>query len=147
MSKKQITLRGKVYSLDAHGFLSPPEQWDEDFAEGMAEVLGISRSSLSRWCQRQTQPAASAARPGRPHVIPEIARHRLRECYVDHYGQWGPRVLALWARREGLGRWSPETIARVIAEGKHVTYDMKPDRNDPTAVGTKRMAQAVIDAL
>ena len=41
MSKKQITLRGKVYSLDAHGFLSPPEQWDEDFAEGMAEVQGI----------------------------------------------------------------------------------------------------------
>ena len=27
-------------------------------------------------------------------------------------------------------------IAAVIAEGKDVTYDMKPDRNDPTAVGT-----------
>jgi hypothetical protein len=27
-------------------------------------------------------------------------------------------------------------VASVIAEGKSVTYDMKPDRNDPTAVGT-----------
>ena len=41
MSKKTITLSGKTYSLDAHGFLNPPEQWDENFAEGMAETLGI----------------------------------------------------------------------------------------------------------
>lgn len=35
-------------------------------------------------------------------------------------------------------------IADVIAEGKEVTYDMKDDRNDPTAVGTKEFADAVI---
>ncbi|MBW3542431.1 MAG: isocitrate/isopropylmalate dehydrogenase family protein [Planctomycetes bacterium] len=34
-------------------------------------------------------------------------------------------------------------VADVIAEGKDVTYDMKPDRNDPTAVGTQEMAQAI----
>ena len=34
-----------------------------------------------------------------------------------------------------------------IAEGKHVTYDMKPDRNDPTAVGTAQMADAIIAKL
>jgi isocitrate dehydrogenase (NAD+) len=38
-------------------------------------------------------------------------------------------------------------VAQVIAEGKSVTYDMKPDRNDPTAVGTKEMAQAIIKAM
>ena len=38
-------------------------------------------------------------------------------------------------------------VAKVIAEGKSVTYDMKPDRNDPTAVGTSEMADAIIDAL
>jgi isocitrate dehydrogenase (NAD+) len=32
----------------------------------------------------------------------------------------------------------------VIAEGKDVTYDLKDDRNDPTAVGTKEMADAII---
>lgn len=35
-------------------------------------------------------------------------------------------------------------VAAVIAEGKEVTYDMKADRNDPTAVGTKEMADAII---
>jgi isocitrate dehydrogenase (NAD+) len=35
-------------------------------------------------------------------------------------------------------------VAAVIAEGKFVTYDMKPDRNDPTAVGTKEMTDAII---
>ncbi|HEV2473289.1 MAG TPA: isocitrate/isopropylmalate dehydrogenase family protein [Chthonomonadales bacterium] len=38
-------------------------------------------------------------------------------------------------------------VAAVIAEGKYVTYDMKPDRNDPTAVGTSQMADAIIQKL
>jgi isocitrate dehydrogenase (NAD+) len=38
-------------------------------------------------------------------------------------------------------------LASVIREGKRVTYDMKPDRNDPTAVGTSEVADAVIDAM
>lgn len=38
-------------------------------------------------------------------------------------------------------------VATVIAEGKHVTYDMKPDRGDPTAVGTSEVADAVIEAM
>ena len=38
-------------------------------------------------------------------------------------------------------------IAQVIAEGKYVTYDMKADRNDPTAVGTSHVADAVIEKI
>ena len=38
-------------------------------------------------------------------------------------------------------------IARVIADGRSVTYDMKPDRDDPTAVGTSQVADAVIEVL
>jgi isocitrate dehydrogenase (NAD+) len=38
-------------------------------------------------------------------------------------------------------------VAAVIAEGKHVTYDMKADRNDPTAVGTREMAEAICRKL
>ncbi len=34
-------------------------------------------------------------------------------------------------------------VAAVIAEGMDVTYDMKADRNDPTAVGTQEMAEAI----
>jgi isocitrate dehydrogenase (NAD+) len=38
-------------------------------------------------------------------------------------------------------------IAAVIAEGTSVTYDMKPSRDDPTAVGTSQVADAVIEKL
>jgi len=38
-------------------------------------------------------------------------------------------------------------VAAVIAEGKSVTYDMKADRNDPTAVGTSQMADAIIEKI
>jgi isocitrate dehydrogenase (NAD+) len=37
--------------------------------------------------------------------------------------------------------------AAVIAEGKSVTYDLKADRNDPTAVGTREMAEAICKKL
>ncbi len=36
-----------------------------------------------------------------------------------------------------------KAVAAVIAEGKDVTYDMKPNRDDPTAVGTQEMADAI----
>jgi isocitrate dehydrogenase (NAD+) len=36
-----------------------------------------------------------------------------------------------------------QAVAAVIAEGKDVTYDMKGDRDDPTAVGTQEMADAI----
>ena len=40
-----------------------------------------------------------------------------------------------------------KAVADVIAEGKFVTYDMKPARDDPTAVGTREMADAIIEKL
>ncbi|MGD9573123.1 MAG: isocitrate/isopropylmalate dehydrogenase family protein [Thermoleophilia bacterium] len=38
-------------------------------------------------------------------------------------------------------------IAELVREGKSVTYDMKPDRDDPTAVGTSQVADALIEKL
>ena len=38
-------------------------------------------------------------------------------------------------------------VAQVIREGKKVTYDLKNDRGDPSAVGSKAMGRAVIEAL
>ena len=38
-------------------------------------------------------------------------------------------------------------ISKVIAKGEKVTYDMKPDRDDPTAVGTSQMADAIIEEM
>ncbi len=38
-------------------------------------------------------------------------------------------------------------VEEIIKEGKSVTYDLKEDRNDPTAVGTQEMADAIIEKL
>ena len=40
-----------------------------------------------------------------------------------------------------------DAIAAVIAEGRSVTYDMKPTRDDPTAVGTSEVADAIINEM
>jgi isocitrate dehydrogenase (NAD+) len=40
-----------------------------------------------------------------------------------------------------------EAISEVIAEGESVTYDMKPTRDDPTAVGTSEVADAIVEKL
>jgi isocitrate dehydrogenase (NAD+) len=38
-------------------------------------------------------------------------------------------------------------IAAVIEDGSAVTYDLKPNRDDPGAVGTSEVADAVVDRL
>jgi isocitrate dehydrogenase (NAD+) len=38
-------------------------------------------------------------------------------------------------------------LADVIREGRSVTYDMKPARDDPSAVGTSEVADAIIDKM
>jgi isocitrate dehydrogenase (NAD+) len=38
-------------------------------------------------------------------------------------------------------------VASVIAKGENVTYDLKTTPDDPTAVGTKEMAEAIVRAL
>jgi isocitrate dehydrogenase (NAD+) len=38
-------------------------------------------------------------------------------------------------------------LAEVIKEGKSVTYDLKERRDDPTAVGTSQVADAVIEKM
>ena len=40
-----------------------------------------------------------------------------------------------------------KAVAHAIAEGKNVTYDLKPYRDDPTAVGTREMANAICKKL
>jgi isocitrate dehydrogenase (NAD+) len=40
-----------------------------------------------------------------------------------------------------------KAVSAVIAEGKDVTYDLKENRDDPTAVGTQEMADAIIGKM
>ena len=45
------------------------------------------------------------------------------------------------------GERMESAIAAVIKAGEHVTYDLKPSRDDPTAVGTSEFADAVIEQM
>lgn len=38
-------------------------------------------------------------------------------------------------------------VAKIIADGKYVTYDMKEDPRDPSAVGTREMAEAISEVV
>ena len=58
----------------------------------------------------------------------------------------GMLMLRHLGEEEAAGRLE-RALAAVIAEGKDVTYDMKPTRDDPTAVGTSQVADAVIRKL
>jgi isocitrate dehydrogenase (NAD+) len=58
----------------------------------------------------------------------------------------GILMLAHLDERDAAGRLEG-AIADVIREGKSVTYDMKPTRDDPTAVGTSEVADAIIEKL
>jgi isocitrate dehydrogenase (NAD+) len=48
---------------------------------------------------------------------------------------------------EEAGNRLEAAMASIIAEGKDVTYDMKPSPDDPTAVGTSEVADAIIARL
>jgi len=102
----------------------------------MAEVLGIAPASLCRWLSRKDREPSSATRPGRPQVIPEAVRWKLRSRYVESYKQWGPAVLAKWAERQGYGSYSPSTIAHVIDDLRDPPeIKPKPRRYEITAPG------------
>ena len=58
----------------------------------------------------------------------------------------GVMMLRHLEEREAADRLE-EAIAAVIVEGKSVTYDMKPTRDDPTAVGTSEVADAIIETM
>ena len=49
-------------------------------------------------------------------MVPQAAREAIRAQYSAKRGVWGPAVLAHWARREGLGSFSPSTISRLVAD-------------------------------
>jgi len=96
----------------------------------MAEVLGIEPEGLRRWIRRQqAERTGEPARRGRPERMNAQTKWKIRVCYVKHYRQWGPRVLALWAEREGLGRYHPGSVARVIEDLKEVPEEKPRPRS------------------
>jgi len=100
----------------------------------MAKVMKVQDHSLERWMIRQTEDTESTSKQGRPEVITPSARLKIRNCYIAHYKQWGPKILANWAKREGLGSYSAGTVARIIEDLKDEPVPKeKPKRYEITA--------------
>ncbi len=94
----------------------------------MAEVMGMKYESLKRYIERlEGERPVRNRKPGRPSAVPARIRLKIRNCYIEHYRQWGPRTLADWCRREGLGDYSPTTISRIIEDIR----DRKPPKDKP----------------
>ena len=56
-------------------------------------------------------------------------------------------LLDAGARLSWWDEFRKQMVRLGYVEGKSVTYDMKPSRDDPTAVGTSEVADAVIEKL
>jgi transposase InsO family protein len=81
----------------------------------MAEVMAVKYESLKRCIDRLERDMPVRDRKlGRPLAVAAEVRLKIRNCYMEHYKQWGPRTLADWCRREGLGYYSPSTISCII---------------------------------
>jgi transposase InsO family protein len=94
----------------------------------MAEVMGVKYESLKRYIERlEGERPVRNRRPGRPLAVPAEVRLKIRNCYIEHYKQWGPRTLSDWCRREGLGDYSPTTISSIIDDIR----DRKPPKDKP----------------
>lgn len=52
-----------------------------------------------------------------------------------------------YLKEESAAQRLRKALTEVLAEGKYVTYDLKPNRDDPTAVGTREMTDAIIEKL
>jgi len=56
-------------------------------------------------------------------------------------------LMLKYIKEEKAAERLEEAVKEVLAQGKYVTYDLKTHRDDPGAVGTKEMADAIIKKL
>lgn len=56
-------------------------------------------------------------------------------------------LLLRYIKEEKAAQKLQNAVKEILAEGKSVTYDLKPNRDDPTAVGTREMAEAIVKRL
>ena len=56
-------------------------------------------------------------------------------------------LMLRYLREEKAADKLEKAVSGVITEGKYVTYDLKKDRDDPSAVGTSQMADAIIKRM
>ncbi|HEX3707272.1 MAG TPA: isocitrate/isopropylmalate dehydrogenase family protein [Mycobacteriales bacterium] len=130
------------------GLIQRPEEWDvlvlpnlygdilSDLTAGMVGGLGVAPGANigAKAAVFEATHGSAPKYKGQNKVNP-TAMILSGEMMLRHIGE---TVAA-----DNLER----AVSGVIAEGKSVTYDLKPHRDDPTAVGTSQYADAIIERL
>jgi isocitrate dehydrogenase (NAD+) len=130
------------------GLVQRPEEWDvlvlpnlygdilSDLTAGMVGGLGVAPgANIGTDTAVFEATHGSAPKYKGQNKVNPTAMILSGKLMLEHLGEE-----AAAARLESA-------VAAVIAEGKSVTYDMKPRRDDPTAVGTSEYADAIIERL
>jgi isocitrate dehydrogenase (NAD+) len=130
------------------GLIQRPEEWDvlvlpnlygdilSDLTAGMVGGLGVAPGA-----NIGTNAAVFEATHG---SAPKYkGQNKVNPTAMILSGQMMLRHIGETAAADNLER----AVSEVIAEGKSVTYDLKPHRDDPTAVGTAQYADAIIEKL
>ena len=120
----------------------------------LREDIGVSITAISVWGRGVRRPdRGQHVQPARlpPRGVRGVRGDpRLRaEVQGPEQGQPFPLMLSGVMMLRHLGERDAAdrvegAIATVLCEAKSVTYDMKPTRDDPSAVGTSEVADAVI---
>jgi isocitrate dehydrogenase (NAD+) len=130
------------------GLIQRPDEWDvlvlptlygdilSDLTAGMVGGLGVAPGANI---------GANAAVFEATHgSAPKYkGQNKVNPTAMILSGQMMLRHVGETAAADNLER----AVSEVIAEGKSVTYDLKPHRDDPTAVGTSQYADAIIEKL
>ncbi|HVX71067.1 MAG TPA: isocitrate/isopropylmalate dehydrogenase family protein [Mycobacteriales bacterium] len=130
------------------GLIQRPEEWDvlvlpnlygdilSDLTAGMVGGLGVAPGANI---------GANAAVFEATHgSAPKYkGQNKVNPTAMILSGQMMLRHIGETVAADNLER----AVSEVIAEGKSVTYDLKPHRDDPTAVGTSEYADAIISKL
>jgi isocitrate dehydrogenase (NAD+) len=130
------------------GLIQRPEEWDvlvlpnlygdilSDLTAGMVGGLGVAPGA-----NIGVNAAVFEATHG---SAPKYkGQNKVNPTAMILSGQMMLRHIGETAAADNLER----AVSEVIAEGKSVTYDLKPHRDDPTAVGTSQYADAIIEKL
>jgi isocitrate dehydrogenase (NAD+) len=127
------------------GLVQRPEEWDvlvlpnlygdivSDMTAGLVGGLGVAPgANIGTDAAVFEATHGSAPRYTGQNKVNPTAMILSGKLMLDHLGE------------RDAGR---RLEAAVIAEGRSVTYDLKPERDDPTAVGTSEYADAIIARL
>ncbi|HVV29820.1 MAG TPA: isocitrate/isopropylmalate dehydrogenase family protein [Mycobacteriales bacterium] len=130
------------------GLVQRPEEWDvlvlpnlygdilSDLTAGMVGGLGVAPgANIGTDSAVFEATHGSAPKYKGQNKVNPTAMILSGKLMLDHLGE-----------REAANRLEA-AVSAVIAEGKSTTYDMKPTRDDPTAVGTAEYADAIIAKL